>query len=254
MDPQILLTLAVVLAFSTFALLERVLPGYHYPQRPRWVARGIAWFGIAFLVGAVVPLWTDTWLSEHALLDLSGWGLWGVIPAAIGYQLLGYAWHRTLHAVGPLWRLHQTHHSSERVDIWSALRFHPLDVAGWTVLVSVSSIFLFGVALEAALLNAFLASVMAWFGHTNVKTPRWLGYLVARPESHALHHARGLHRKNYADLPLVDMLFGTFQNPDVAPAQAGFWDGASEQTAALLLGRDVAEQRARDMEPQTLQA
>ena len=106
---------------------------------------------------------------------------------------------------------------------------------------STSSIFLFGIGLEAALLNAFLANAMAWVGHTNIETPRWLGYLVARPESHALHHARQVHRNNYADLPLIDMVFGTFENPASAPEQVGFWDGASEQTAALLVGLDVAE-------------
>lgn len=240
MDTEALVTLAIVAAFAGFAVLERILPGYHYSRRPLWVARGIGWFVLAFLVGALVPLWTDPWLAEHALLDLSSWGIWGALPAMLAYQLLGYAWHRTLHALGPLWRLHQTHHSSERLDIWSALRFHPLDIAGWTAMVSVSSILLCGVSLSAALANAFLASVMAWFGHTNVRTPRWLGFLVARPESHALHHGRGVHRMNYADLPLIDMIFGTFENPASAPAQVGFWDGASEQTSALLLGRDIA--------------
>src|SRR5690606_25586629 len=209
--------------------------------RPRWVARGIAWFVIAFAVGSFVPMLTDGWLAKHALMDLSGWGLWAVLPAMLAYQLLGYAWHRLLHAVPLLWRLHQLHHASERIDVWSALGFLRLDVAGWTVMVSVSSIFLFGLSLEAALLNAWLASAMAWIGHTNVRTPRWLGFIVARPENHATHHARGVHRKNYADLPLVDMLFGTFENPERAPEHAGFWDGASEQTAALLLGHEVSQ-------------
>jgi sterol desaturase/sphingolipid hydroxylase (fatty acid hydroxylase superfamily) len=159
----------------------------------------------------------------------------------LAYQVLGYGWHRALHEVPFLWRIHQTHHASERVDIWSALRFHPLDIAGWTVLSSVSAIYLFGISLEAALLHAFSANAIAWFGHTNIRTPHWLGYVVARPENHALHHGRGIHRKNYADVPLIDMLFGTFENPETAPEAAGFWDGASEQTGALLLGLDVTE-------------
>lgn len=242
MNLETIVTLAVVAAFFAYAGLERVLGGYHYEERPWWKLRGLGWFAAAFAIGSIVPLWTDEWLAANALLDLSSWGLLAVLPAMLAYQVIGYFWHRAMHAVPMLWRLHQTHHSSERIDIWSAMRFHPIDIAGWTVLVSVSSILLFGLSLEAALLNAFLANTMAWIGHTNIKTPRWLGYLVARPENHALHHARGRHRKNYADLPLIDMLFGTFANPAEAPREVGFWDGASEQTGALMLGLDVAEE------------
>ncbi len=249
MDLQLIVTLAILGTYVLFALLERVLPGYDYERRPLWVARGVAWFLVAFGVGTIVPLWTDGWLAEHALLDLSSWGVFGVFPAIAGYQLVGYAWHRALHGVPFLWRLHQTHHASERIDIWSAMRFHPLDIAGWTVVLSVSVIFLFGVSLEAALAAAFFANAAAWLGHTNIRTPKWLGYFVARPESHALHHARDVHHKNFADLPVVDMLFGTFENPERAPREVGFWSGASEQTGALLLGMDVTEPREEASPP-----
>ena len=37
-----------------------------------------------------------------------------------------------MHSSDLLWRVfHQTHHSAERVDIWGALYFHPLDVIGF---------------------------------------------------------------------------------------------------------------------------
>ena len=77
------------------------------------------------------------------------------------------------------------------------------------------------------------------FQHANLKTPRWLGYVIQRPESHIIHHQRGLHRYNYCDLPVIDMLFGTFRNPvDVEPV-CGFYDGASSRIGDMLLGRDV---------------
>ena len=59
--------------------------------------------------------------------------------------------------------------------------------------------------------------------HWNVSTPAWLGYLIQRPESHCVHHQHGLHRYNYADLPVWDMLFGTFRNPDGGRASV-VWD------------------------------
>ena len=54
------------------------------------------------------------------------------------------------------------------------------------------------------------------FQHWNVKTPRWLGYIIQRPESHGLHHELGVHARNYSDFPLWDMLMGTFVNPETS--------------------------------------
>ncbi|MCH8043935.1 MAG: sterol desaturase family protein [Planctomycetes bacterium] len=51
------------------------------------------------------------------------------------------------------------------------------------------------------------------FYHWNVPTPYWLGFVFQRPESHCVHYQEGLHDYNYADLPLWDMLFGTFGSP-----------------------------------------
>jgi len=80
------------------------------------------------------------------------------------------------------------------------------------------------------------------FQHANLKTPRWVGYLVQRPESHAVHHERGVHAYNYSDLPLWDMVFGTFRNPaaDRPLPQQGFYDGASARLLDMLLFRDVS--------------
>ena len=78
------------------------------------------------------------------------------------------------------------------------------------------------------------------FQHANLKTPAWLGYLVVRPESHARHHERGVHAKNYSDLPLWDLLFGTFENPATWNGLAGFYSGASRRLGALLGGRDIS--------------
>jgi hypothetical protein len=90
----------------------------------------------------------------------------------------------------------------------------------------------------------------ALFQHANIKTPHWLGYLVERPESHAIHHGRGIHRYNYSDLPLWDIVFGTFRNPrteEEVPAEAGFYKGASSRLLALLLGKDVTQPRVEPL-------
>jgi sterol desaturase/sphingolipid hydroxylase (fatty acid hydroxylase superfamily) len=99
-----------------------------------------------------------------------------------------------------------------------------------------------GVSAEAAGITGLAAVAANFFQHANIRTPRWLGFLVQRPESHSVHHERGLHADNYSDLPVFDMLFGTFRNPDRWQGEAGFWDGASAQLGDLLLGRDVTRE------------
>jgi sterol desaturase/sphingolipid hydroxylase (fatty acid hydroxylase superfamily) len=97
-----------------------------------------------------------------------------------------------------------------------------------------------GITSEAATIVLLAATFMAIFQHSNIRTPHWLGYIVQRPESHSRHDARGVHAGNYADLPLFDLLFGTFRNPrDFAPA-TGFYDGASSRLADMLRFRDVS--------------
>jgi sterol desaturase/sphingolipid hydroxylase (fatty acid hydroxylase superfamily) len=79
------------------------------------------------------------------------------------------------------------------------------------------------------------------FQHANFSTPHWLGYLIQRPESHHIHHEQGVHRYNYADLPMLDMLFGTFRNPrQLAESECGFYNGASSRIPEMLIGRDVS--------------
>lgn len=228
-------------------MAELIWPGSKYSVERSWiwVLKGVLWFCVSFTISGYVPVWVDGWLAAHALMDLSWMGIWGLVPATVAYQLLGYGYHRALHGVPFLWRLHQTHHSSERIDMMSTFVFHPLDIIGWTLVSSVTAVGLTGVSVEAAVATALLNNAVAVFGHANLRTPRWLGYIVARPENHALHHARDVHGYNYADFPIIDMMFGTFRNPARFPREVGFWDGASNRVPALVLGLDVTQHASK---------
>ncbi len=67
-----------------------------------------------------------------------------------------------------------------------------------------------------------------------------IGWLVQRPESHGVYHARGVHSGNFGNLALFDQLFGTFSNPVDAPPLAGFYEGSSRRMRDMLLGKDVS--------------
>ena len=60
---------------------------------------------------------------------------------------------------------------------------------------------------------------------------------------HCVHHQAGRHRNNYSDLPLWDLLFGTFENPKRAPERCGFTEQRERSLAAMLLGRDLHKEQ-----------
>lgn len=236
-------TLAVLALYVGFIALDLTHRPRAYPAIPHWRLKGLAAFTLYMAVAIGAPMLWDAFLAEHRLLDLTALPLWAQVGIGLLVFELGmYAWHRTLHGADFLWRhLHQTHHSAERIDIWSAFWFHPLDMFGWVLQGSLCLAWIVGLQLEAVILVTLLTSFMAMFTHANLRTPRWLGYLITRPEMHAAHHERGVHRSNYCDLPVIDMVFGTWNNPrGVWNRPAGFYDGASTRALSLLLGRRLA--------------
>ena len=234
-DYYSLLLLAPFLALELFYRARR----YEAPRgwRVRALAVSFAVFGVSLAVGR---LWGSV-LPQWSLLDGAALGTWGGAAAGILlYELMHYWYHRAAHEWNWLWRLgHQMHHSAESLDAFGAYYLHPLDAALFTSWAVIAFFPILGLAPEAgAAASAFLAFNAA-FQHANIRTPRWLGTLIQRPESHGVHHGRGIHRYNYADLPLWDMLFGTFRNPASEPREAGFYAGASSRVGAMLAFRPV---------------
>jgi sterol desaturase/sphingolipid hydroxylase (fatty acid hydroxylase superfamily) len=239
---------AIPLAVTLYVFLlvhDAVRPARAVPRIGRWRLKGILFFGIAAALHNVVGIFFDP-TGAGSLLHVRALG--GLPAFAIGFvtlNLAGYAWHRARHASPLLWRVsHQLHHASEAHDAFGSFIFHPLDTLGVALLGNVVNHVILGVGLDAGFAIAGLGLALTAFTHANLRTPRWLGYVVARPESHALHHERGVHRRNYADLPLIDMIFGTFENAREAPAATGFYDGASTRVAEMLVAfRDVSVPR-----------
>lgn len=231
--------------FASFAVVEVVRPRQSYISSPFWRTRGAIAFAAYTAVGSFAPIAWDGFLADHRIWDLREFPFWAQV--SIGFlaaELLGYLWHRTMHASPFLWRwFHQMHHSAERVDIWGAFYFSPLDMLAFTFVGSLALVGIAGVGGEAGLVINVALMLLTMWQHFNIRTPRWLGYFVVRPEAHSLHHARGIHRFNYCDLPLIDMVFGTFRNPRELVQKAGFYDGSSRNLAPMLLGRNVSGYR-----------
>lgn len=228
--------------FAVFAVLEFLSKGRQFPAVKRWRIKGAAFAVLYFAVASFAPLMWDEALGAYQLVDASSLPFWAQF--GVGFLVLQfgvYWWHRIMHRSDILWRtFHQMHHSAERVDIWGAFYFHPLDMLGWAFLGSLVLVLGIGLTGEAAFIVAVSATFCSMFQHSNITTPHWLGFIVTRPESHSVHHERGVHGFNYGDIPLFDMIFGTFRNPRQWDGEAGFFEGSSSETIKLLACRKIA--------------
>lgn len=220
-------------------LVERVRPGRRWAKVPGWWPRAILLNGAqAAMVFIGGVLWED-WMRASRPWSLDALGPYG--GALVGYLAITfvyYFWHRARHEVPFLWRwVHQVHHSPSRIEVIASFYKHPIEVAINGVLSSAVLYLLVGLGPEAATYAVLMTGLAELFYHWNVTTPRWLGWLIQRPEMHRVHHARGRHRSNYSDLPLWDLLFGTFDNPARYEGDCGFED--ERRLGAMLRGEVI---------------
>jgi len=241
MKAEDIIGMLVPITFLVFLVTERLFPRRQYPPIRFWTLIGFACLIVTAIIGTLLPLLLpETW-TRHHLFDASGLGFVGGILVGYPLSTLGAALvHRASHVIRPLWLLtHQMHHSPRRLDIPGSPYFHPFDIALQTVPFVVITVFVLGLdPLTAAGVN-YVGATFAMFQHWNVRTPRWIGYFIQRPESHGLHHELGVHARNYSDFPLWDMLMGTFVNPETFDGDVGFAGDASNRRVAMLLFRDV---------------
>jgi sterol desaturase/sphingolipid hydroxylase (fatty acid hydroxylase superfamily) len=232
------LNLVPPVLFVAFHVAEALFPARRLPRSWAWRLQGFVWFMLGgALFGNAPKLWAG-WAAEHSLLDSSALGLWGAPLAVLVANFIGYGWHRLRHSVPLLWRFHQLHHSADRLDVSGAFMFHPVETVAVAFLFSVTSSLILGISPEAAAVAGTFGFFCATFTHANIRTPRWLGFIVQRPESHSVHHERGVHASNYGDVPIYDMLFGTFKNPAERATEVGFYDGSAQRVGRMLLALD----------------
>lgn len=236
----------IVLGFGVAMLLvECVAPGRHLERVRGWYPRAILLNAVQAFVAYLSTATWNHWFPQIALWHAGGFGFLG--DALLGYVAITfvyYWWHRARHEIPFLWRwLHQIHHSASRLEVVTSFYKHPIEILINGVLSPAILYLLLGLNPESAGLAFLLTGLAELFYHWNVRTPHWLGYLIQRPESHCVHHQRGRHRNNYSDLPLWDMLFGTFENPRQQPGACGFGPNAEQHLGAMLVGGSAFARR-----------
>ncbi len=228
MENETLIRLAVFLGlFTVLATLETLLPrrARSQPRSARWVTNWSVTVLNALtlrLMAFALPL-----LAVGAALDAQaqGWGLFNAIDLPLWLEvvavvlILDFAiWlqHLITHKVPILWRLHRVHHADVDMDVTTAIRFHPIEIA-LSMLLKIGLVYALGPAAIAVVIFEIVLNGTAMFNHSNLALPQWLDRLVRRvfvtPDMHRVHHSvhREEHDSNYGfSLSLWDRLFGTY--------------------------------------------
>ena len=224
-----LLRLAVFAGvFLVMAAIELVRPKRRLTvsKARRWLTNlGIAGTDMlvlrlmAMLAVPVAAVAAAYFAGEHGLglLNEVAWPYW--IKVAIALLVLDLAiWfqHLVSHKVPIFWRLHRVHHADRDIDVTTAVRFHPIEIALsmlWKILVVV----LLGASPFAVFLFEVILNACAMFNHANIALPSWLdGVLrlfIVTPDMHRVHHSvvRNEHDRNFGfNLSLWDRLFRTY--------------------------------------------
>jgi len=241
MSPLDFLLIASVAIYPLLLALEHLVPARWQPALPAWRTLGALFFVAFSVLSYTLPqALPAAWFEATSLLPGASLGVaGGTVAGYLAVSLVGYGWHRAVHASPLLWRLfHQAHHAPKRLDVSSAAIFHPSEMVFYILMPLAVTTLVLGLDPVAAGLVGLISTFNALFQHANIATPRWLTWFAQRPEAHSIHHAE--HAHNYGDFPLWDRLFGTYREGVGFRREVGFASEASRRWWAMAMCRDVS--------------
>ena len=214
-----------VFLLGIFALWEAL-----NPRKVRVLMRQNRWFtniSMSVLNSLALRLFFPLLAVETAThASVNGWGLlnWTTLPfvwefliALILLDLAIYGQHVLTHYWPPLWRLHQVHHADRDVDVTTAIRFHPIEIAV-SMLLKMAIVVALGPAAVAVIVFEILLNGTSMFNHANIRIPtmmdRMLRTVLVTPDMHRVHHSiiRGETNSNFGfNLSIWDRIFGTYR-------------------------------------------
>ena len=174
------------------------------------------------LFGVITPVaLTQLVLVRYLPRDLVPWGLLGTgtlsvavtaVVVLVVIDLLDYWTHRVMHRSRLLWPFHEVHHTATEMTLLTGVRLtlterHLIDLVRAAVLV------LLGLTVPVIAVVLVVRSVVDALQHSNLAwTYGPVGYVVASPANHRLHHSvEGVDwDSNYGNLLAIwDHLFRT---------------------------------------------
>lgn len=217
--------LAILVAMAGFELLAP-RRGLTVPRAGRWLTNiSIITLGslLVRVMGALaVPLVAVAAAifaqgQGSGILNQVAWPDWlEIVIALLVLDLAIWFQHLVTHKVPVLWRLHRMHHADRDVDVTTALRFHPIEIA-LSMLWKIVCVLALGASPLSVILFEVILNGCAMFNHANLRVPPRIDALLrlflVTPDMHRVHHSvlRAEHDANYGfNLSLWDRVFGTY--------------------------------------------
>lgn len=127
-----------------------------------------------------------------------------------------YWFHRALHEIPFLWRIHAPHHCVERLYWLNGIRAHPLEIISQALWYAIP-LALVQPSAEIVLVAVIIQLSIGIFQHSNIDLELgWWEYVFSIGDNHRYHHYpdQGVGDSNYGgEFIIWDILFGTFHNP-----------------------------------------
>ncbi|MEO1140455.1 MAG: sterol desaturase family protein [Pseudomonadota bacterium] len=213
--------------FALLALIETLAPRRErrQPRSTRWTTnwaiiiidtltlRALALALPLLAVGAAIDAQSQGW----GLMNVWDTPLWiSVIATILIFDFAIWAQHLVTHKIPVLWRFHRVHHADVDIDVTTAIRFHPVEIA-LSMLLKIGLVYLLGPPALGIVLFEIILNGTAMFNHANIKLPLWLDAamrkILVTPDMHRVHHSdkRHEHDSNYGfALSIWDQMFGTY--------------------------------------------
>ena len=222
-EPQIRFGIFIGL-FVLLAVLEFMVP--RRMPKPVKARRWFTNWAIIVIDSVVVRvLFASAAVGAALWASSNGYGLFNIVPVPewlaiiICFVVLDFSiWltHLASHKIPILWKIHRMHHSDVDIDVSTAIRFHPIEIAlsmAWKIGVVIA----LGAPAVSVLIFEIVLNGAAMFNHSNFKIPlsvdRILRWIIVTPDMHRVHHSI-IHNEtdsNYGfNLAIWDRMFKTY--------------------------------------------
>jgi ornithine lipid hydroxylase len=175
-----------------------------------WISQPVRVATVVIAVDAIGPaigqsIWPSSW---NPIVQ--------VFLLLVVKDFFRYWFHRWMHEVPFLWRLHCVHHGVTRLYWFNGTRSHPLEGMVEGLLFAIPLAFV-QAPIEVIFVSELLGRTIGRFQHTNIDVKLgFLDYIFSTPRNHRWHHSRSANEgdSNYGgDVIIWDHLFGTFYMP-----------------------------------------
>lgn len=241
--------LIIIAAYLFVSALEKFFPRTKLPPKDGWYIRAVVLNMVQLLIVLGGHYTWEKWLEGPSLFKLPWTPFYNGLFAYLINTWIFYWYHFVRHENNLLWlTLHQVHHSPVRIEVMTSFYKHPLEVLlnSWIITILICPIL--GLDNETNKWLVVFSALSEFFYHMNVATPYWVGYFMQRPEMHLAHHSEDRQFTcNYGDLPIWDLLGGTWINPKNDQIKTGFTRDRERKMKEMIFFQNVLPEKPKKL-------